>query len=115
MRTLEIVDKETWEEFCGSDCAVLLIGKTDCEACRIWGEELEAFLGEDAEHTDVRFGKLFINVPGLHKFKKASPWLAEVTDLPYTVIYRGGVVEKSFYGGGVDRLVKRLLKVRRAA
>lgn len=111
MSALENVHRENWQDFIGSDLAVLVIGKTDCPACAAWSQELDAWLADGDDWKGVRFGKMMIDVPGLHAFKKASPWLADVSDLPYTVIYRNGAVEKSFYGGGLDRLTKRLGKL----
>ena len=45
--------------------AVLMIGKTDCDHCAEFTEELHAFLAEDRTHTDVRFGKMLIDKGGL--------------------------------------------------
>ena len=88
--------------------AVLMLGKTDCAACKEWSEELSAFLENDEAFTDVRFGKIFLDTPGLVSFKRANPWLAEVDNLPTTVIYKGGERAKTFAGGGIDRLTNRL-------
>ena len=70
--------------------------------------ELEAFLAADAKWTNVRFGKVLLDKGGLLSFKKANPWVAEVHDLPFHVIYVNGERAKTFAGGGVERLVNRL-------
>lgn len=108
MSALETLDGTTWEAFVASPAAVLVIGKSDCEACKAWSEELEGFLANDRDWRHVRFGKLLVDTPGLVSFKRGNPWLAEVDVLPYNVIYVGGEAKKRFAGGGIDRLVSRL-------
>ena len=111
---LEQIDGGNWKDFLQAPVAVLMLGKSDCAACQGWTEELEQFLAGDAEWTDVRFGKMILDKGGLFEFKKASPWLAELDTLPFTLIYRGGERWKSFAGGGVERLVSRLQSLRDA-
>jgi hypothetical protein len=111
MATFEKVGRENWDEFINSPRAVLMLGKTDCAACNAFTEELEGWCDSCEGWDDVRFGKVLIDKPGLAKFKKQSPWLAQVTDLPYTVIYSDGEVQKTFMGGGIDRLTNRLERV----
>lgn len=108
MATFEQVGRDNWEEFINAPAAVLMLGKTDCPACIAFTAELEDWCASCEGWEDVRFGKLLIDVPGLAKFKKASPWLADVSDLPYTVIYKDGEVQRTFMGGGIERLTNRL-------
>ena len=112
MSRLEMIDKENWEEFLNAPLAVLMLGKTDCDACHQWTEELTAFLETDDEFKDVRFGKLLLDQRGLSGFKKVSPWLADVDVLPFNVIYRAGEKTKEFAGKGTERLVNRLNNLR---
>lgn len=111
MATFEEVGRDNWEEFLAAPKAVLMLGKTDCKACNAFSDELESFVDENEGWEEVRIGKMYLDKPGLLKFKKASPWLADVRDLPYTVIYEDGDVQKSFLGGGVQRLVSRMERV----
>lgn len=112
MPKFEEVGRENWEEFINSPRAVLMLGKTDCAACNEFTAELQEWLGSGVEGwDDVRIGKMVINKPGLSKFKKQSAWLADVTDLPYTVLYVDGEVKRSFMGGGIDRLTNRMERV----
>lgn len=111
MRHLEILDGTTWQPFLEAPVAVMMLGKSDCEACKAWTTELEQFLADDPRWPDVRFGKILLDQRGLIDFKRANPWLAEVKDLPTTVIFVNGERGKSFVGGGIDRLVTRLGKV----
>ena len=108
MDRLEILDRETWEPFLAAPAAVLMLGKTDCPACAAWTEELKTFLAEDAEWQNVRFGKLELDRPGFGGFKKLNPWIGDLTDLPYNVIYVNGERIKEWLGGNVERLVNRL-------
>lgn len=115
MSRLEAIDGSTWEAFVGSPWAVLTLGKTDCEHCIAYTEELHGFLGADQTYGDVRFGKILLDKGGLASFKRANPWLAEVDVLPYTLIYRDGVKRAEFAGGGVPRLQTRLARLRAEA
>lgn len=109
---LELLDRDTWREFLDSPAAVLLIGKSDCDACAAWTRDIEAFLADDeTEWANVRFGKIELDRGGLGAFKKENPWLAEINDLPYTLVYVGGERKKEFLGSGIDRLVNRMRRV----
>ena len=108
MSRLESVDNQNWRAFVAAPRSVLMLGKSDCEACAAWTQELENFLETDEEWKDVRFGKILLDKPGLIDFKRANPWIAELDVLPFNQIYKGGERGKSFAGGGVERLVNRL-------
>ncbi|HAA62020.1 MAG TPA: hypothetical protein DCE39_13935 [Planctomycetaceae bacterium] len=111
MNNLELLDRETWREFLGSPAAVLMLGKSDCDACAAWTQELKSFLADDTEWSEVRFGKLELDRGGLGAFKKENPWLADIKDLPYTLVYVNGERKKEFLGSGIDRLVNRMRRV----
>ena len=108
---LEAIDGASWEAFLGAPWAVLMLGKTDCEHCQEYTEELHVYLGGDAP-GDVRFGKMLLDRGGLAGFKRANPWLADLDVLPYTLIYRGGEKVAEFAGGGIGRLQARLERLR---
>ncbi len=108
MSRLEALDGQAWEDFLAAPVAVLVLGKSDCQACAQWSEELESYLEDDGRWEQVRFGKILLDTPGLASFKKANPWLAELDALPSTQIYLQGERVKSFAGGGVVRLESRL-------
>ncbi|MGF1511521.1 MAG: hypothetical protein ACFB9M_18665 [Myxococcota bacterium] len=111
MNRLESIDGKNWKDFLESPKAVLVIGKTDCAACQEWTDELSTFLEGGAAPEDVRFGKLLIDRPGLTDFKRANPWLKDVSVLPFTVLYQSGTQKKSFAGKGIDRLNNRLSRL----
>jgi hypothetical protein len=108
---LESIDGKNWEEFVSAPVAVLMLGKTDCNACKDWTEELTELLADATKWPEVRFGKMLIDTRGLIGFKKANPWLAEVDSLPFNVLYAKGERVKSWAGCGTDRLAKRLARV----
>lgn len=112
---LEAIDGTNWEAFLAAPMAVLMLGKTDCEHCTEFTEELHAFLATDRTYGDVRFGKMLLDRGGLAGFKRANPWLAEADVLPYTLIYRSGTRVAEFAGGGIGRLESRLERVRSEA
>lgn len=111
MSAVEMVTRESWKEFLASPVAVLMLAKTDCGSCAAWTEELNAFLASGEAPEGVRFGKLYLDKPGLIEFKKGNPWIAELDVLPFNVIYVAGERMKSFAGSGVDRLLSRLRRV----
>ena len=80
-----------------------MLGKSDCDHCNEFTEELHTFLAADQTYADVRFGKILLDRGGLASFKRANPWLADVDVLPYTLIYRGGQKVAEFAGGGIGR------------
>jgi len=108
---LEAIDGTNWEAFVAAPVAVLMIGKSDCEACKAWTEELDALLERDERWRHVRFGKVLLDKPGLVSFKRANPWIAELEHLPFNVIYVNGEPVKRFAGGGAERLESRLEQV----
>jgi hypothetical protein len=112
MQRLEKIDGNGWEGFLRAEWAVLMLGKSDCEHCAEYSEELSAFLESDRTYQDVRFGKMLLDTGGLASFKRANPWLASVDVLPYTLIYRGGEKRAEFPGGGIARLQSRLERLR---
>lgn len=109
---LEKLDGDAWQEFTQAPLAVLMLGKSDCAACNDWTRELEALLTTDGRFDDVRFGKILLDQRGLVSFKKANPWIADLHELPYNLIYVNGARVKSWAGGGSDRLVTRLERAR---
>lgn len=111
MSRLETLDGKTWEEFTKAPLAVLMLGKSDCAACKEWSEELTVFLEQDETFPTVRFGKILLDTPGLVSFKRANPWLAEVDALPTTIIFKNGERAKTFAGGGIERLTNRLSRI----
>ena len=112
MTRLEAIDGTTWEGLLAAPWSVLMLGKSDCEHCAEYTEELQTFLAADQTYGDVRFGKILLDRGGLVGFKRANPWLADVDVLPYTLIYRGGEKVAEFAGGGIGRLLARLERVR---
>ncbi|MED5374212.1 MAG: hypothetical protein VX899_24555 [Myxococcota bacterium] len=108
MAKLEVLERDTWEEAVNAPVAMILLGKTTCAACNAWTEELESFLEEDSEFGEVRFAKILLDKGGLGKWKKATPWLGEVNDLPTNVIYVNGEPVKRWAGNGTDRMANRL-------
>jgi hypothetical protein len=112
MERLEAIHGENWQTFLTAPLAVLMLGKSDCEHCAEYTEELHGFLAGDAAPGDVRFGKMLLDRGGLAGFKRANPWLADVDVLPYTLIYRRGEKVAEFAGGGIGRLQSRLDRIR---
>ncbi len=111
MSQLEEPTPDNWQDFSNADIAVMVLGKTDCPACNEWSAELTQALSNNTFADNIRFGKLIINQKGLLNFKKANPWLAEVEQLPFNVIYQKGEIVKKYAGSGIDRLQTRLSRL----
>lgn len=111
MAELETITGENWRDFVAAPLAVLIIGKTDCEKCSEWSDELSPFLAGTTEFADVRFGKLMLDTRGLIEFKKENTWIADLHVLPYNVIYQNGDRVKEYAGGGLQRLESRLRRL----
>ncbi len=113
MGKLEQIGGDNWREFIGSELAILMLGKSDCAACAAWTTELEAWLEAGptlpAGAPAARVGKMILDQRGITDFKRENmEWLKDLEDLPFTILYRHGAREKSFAGGGIDRLETRL-------
>lgn len=113
MSRLEALDAKNLAEFLSAPAAVLMLGKSDCEACARWTDELSEFLARDEEWRDVRFGKLLLDRGGLVAFKRDNPWVADLDVLPFNVLYVAGEKKSEFAGSGVPRLENRLRMVLR--
>ena len=111
LHRLEEIDGRNWEDLLSAPVAVLMLGKSDCEACAAWTAELEQFLAGDNDWTHVRFGKMLLDRGGLVTFKRAHVWIAELDVLPFNQIFVNGERHKSFAGSGIDRLLNRLRQV----
>jgi hypothetical protein len=111
MSRLEKIQGEDWRDFVDAPLAVLVLGKSDCDACRQWSEELEEYLDDEGRWPGVRFGKMVLDEFGLGDFKKSNRWLADIDTLPFTQIYERGERAKSFTGGGLGRLETRLRRL----
>ncbi|MFO0748314.1 MAG: hypothetical protein U1F43_22025 [Myxococcota bacterium] len=106
---LEMVDGQTWRDFVKSDVAVLMLGKSDCEACARWTEELTTWLAGETGVSGVRFGKMLLDQKGLTDFKRENgAWLKDVDVLPFNLIYRAGTLEEELRRQRLERLTNRL-------
>jgi hypothetical protein len=109
MITLETINDSNFEEFLASPSVFLFLGKTDCEACNIWTNEL---LTNIDSFEGLRFGKVTIGSPGLTNFKRVhGAWLSQARELPYNTIWVNGEKQKEWPGGGLDRLKSRLVNL----
>jgi len=112
MPEIEKLGPGNWAGLLEAPQAVLILGTTTCAHCARWAEELGEFVQNTSEFDDVRFAKLDLDTPGMIAFKRAQSWVAELRDLPHTSIWMGGEKRKEFLGGGVERLAKRLRRLR---
>ena len=108
---IEILNADNLAEFETNSNRVLILGKSDCENCKNWQAELNSAIESGEFQSDVSIGKLDLDQRGLGDFKKSNSWLVDVKDLPFNVIYKEDEIQKSYAGGGLDRLVNRLKRL----
>ena len=109
--SIEILNADNLAQFETQPNRVLILGKSDCENCKNWQEELNSAIESGGFQPEVSIGKLDLDQRGLGDFKKSNPWLVDVKDLPFNVIYKQNEIQKSYAGGGLDRLVNRLKRL----
>lgn len=105
MVDVELLTKDNWQDFLKEPKAVLMLGKTTCEACKEWSADLKEWSDSP---EGIRFGKINLDEPGWGRFKLQEKWVSEVDVLPFNAIYIDGENKKSWAGGGLDRLSNRL-------
>jgi hypothetical protein len=103
---VEQLDSGTWAPFLEAPISLLVLGKTGCEACKIWAKTLSNQMDEVA--SEVRVGTLLLDAPGLAHFKIAHPWIALVDVLPFNALYINGERVAEWAGGSIERLQKEL-------
>ena len=108
MSRLENTDGDTCRDLVTADVALLIFGRADCVACALWKEELEAVLAEDGTWPHVRFGGLPLDREGLTDVQRTHSWIADVCELPTNVLWRHGVKQSTWLGGGANSLKERL-------
>ena len=111
MPVLEIIDRNSWEEFLNSPVAVLVLGKNGCQACAEWTEELNGWFSGGTAPDQVRFGKILLDTPGMGRFKIAQSWVSDVDVLPFNAIFINGERVKEWAGGKLSRLENRLSRL----
>jgi alkyl hydroperoxide reductase subunit AhpC len=88
--------------------AALVLARRDCGFCAAYEAEIVAAIG-NGELPDFPIAMAVLDEPGLTGYKRDNPWLARVTDLPYTVLYRRGRIAGRFAGSRVELLRDRLM------
>ena len=88
--------------------AVLVLTKTGCGHCVAYQAELEALL-ERGDMGGTVVGKMALNQRGATRdFKRNNPWLADLTFLPYTLLYSKGRRVDGFAASKGSYLLERI-------
>jgi peroxiredoxin (alkyl hydroperoxide reductase subunit C) len=90
-----------------ADRGVLILAKNDCGHCAAYQAEIKATLAKGGL-AGLAIGKLVLNEPGATDYKRGNRWLAEVKDLPFTVLYRDGQIVDRFLGSRATYLEERV-------
>lgn len=69
--------------------AVLVVGRTDCANCESYNDEIDALVRKP-HYKSIVFGKLTLDKAGTGEVQKSHPWMAALTVLPHTVLFKKG-------------------------
>jgi peroxiredoxin (alkyl hydroperoxide reductase subunit C) len=103
---IERVTDESIATVIGAEQGVLILAKNDCGHCAAFQAEIKSALAR-GDLAGLTIGKLVLNEPGATNYKRANRWLAEVKDLPYTVLYHDGQIVDRFIGSRAAYLEER--------
>jgi len=108
MATLELLDEDTWEFFLNAPVSVLVLSKNDCNSCLQLADELRVWLTTEGVPSNVRFGKLMLDHPGMGRFKIAHPWVSSVDIMPFTAIFVNGERVSEWGGSNLSRFQNQI-------
>lgn len=108
MATLELLDEDTWEFFLNAPVSVLVLSKNDCNSCLQLADELGVWLTTEGVPSNVRFGKLMLDYPGMGRFKIAHPWVSNVDIMPFTAIFVNGERVSEWGGSNLSRFQNQI-------
>ena len=100
------VDDETLDRVVGAPHGALVLAKDDCGNCATYEAEIRRLQEQDLL-GDLVVGKIVLTQPGSSGFKRDNPWLRDVADLPYTVLYADGVKVDEFAASRGTYLLER--------
>lgn len=111
MTQVQSLDRTTIAPFLEQPDCLLILSKSDCDACNRWQVELDAWLGTEGNELPMPVGKLNLDQRGLGDFKRNHTWIQDVDSLPFNVIFKGHEIHKKFAGTGIERLLNRLRRL----
>jgi hypothetical protein len=107
-----IITDANLDEVRNADLGVLILTKTDCGYCAQYQQEITA-LRERGRLQGPIIGKILLDRPGSLGFKRDNAWLAGVTHLPYTLVYRHGARIDEFDASKGSYLAERVADLER--
>lgn len=100
------LDDDTVETVVGAPRGALVLAKDDCDNCAAYETEIRR-LQEQGQLGDLVIGKIILTRAGSRRFKRENPWLRDVADLPYTLLYAGGEKVDEFAASRGTYLLER--------
>jgi hypothetical protein len=104
------VNDDTVDRVVGARHGALVLAKDDCDNCAAYEADIRR-LHEKGLLGDLVVGKMVLTQPGCRRFKRANPWLSQVDDLPYTVLYTSGEKVDEFAASKGTYLLERATDV----
>ncbi len=111
MNQVQSLEPASLDSFLAQPDCLLILSKSDCDACKRWQAELDEWASTDGNEFPLPVGKLDLDQRGLGDFKRNHSWIQEVTVLPFNVIFKNHQEEKKFAGTGIERLLNRLRRL----
>jgi hypothetical protein len=111
MATLELLDEETWEPFINAPISVLILSKNDCNACSQLSDELGVWFSTEHVPSNVRYGKIMLDNPGMGRFKITHRLVLNVDVMPFMAIFADGERVSEWSGGDFSRFQRQIRQV----
>tara|TARA_B110000881_G_C18362646_1_gene407149 strand:- start:77 stop:427 length:351 start_codon:yes stop_codon:yes gene_type:complete len=111
MATLELLDEETWEPFINAPISVLILSKNDCNACSQLCDELGVWFSTEPIPSNIRFGKIMLDHPGMGRFKITHRWVSNVDVMPFMAIFVDGERVSEWSGSNLSRFQRQIQQV----
>jgi hypothetical protein len=102
----QYVDDDTIDGIVGARHGALVLAKDDCDNCAAYEAEIRR-LQDQGLLGDLAVGKIMLTRPGCREFKRANPWLRDVADLPYTLLFASGQKVDEFAASKGTYLLER--------
>ena len=107
------LDDESLARVTDAPLGALVLTLTYCGACQHYEREITTLAAAvPTALAGTRLGKLVLDLPGAHRFKRHNQWLPVVRAGPCTILYTNGRIAEAFTRADVAELAARLERLR---
>ena len=111
MATLELLDEETWEPFINAPISVLILSKDDCKGCSQLSDELGVWFSTEHVPSNIRYGKIMLDHPGMGRFKITHHWVSNIDIMPFIALFVDGERVSEWSGGNLSLFQRQIRQV----